>query len=219
MAALSSKTWFPRCAEVTVGRNGLTVAFACLQAALGKFCSPVIDSLARLEAQGSRVFTLLPSRDSFGLFSALPVNTGHFNRFGKCLARNCAIWFPSKHAMVRALRDPFIQRTYPALWIDCRNIFILHKSPGPPPARPPPPPPGITCPQLASLLEQCRRTADRLGHRPRHGHIPSARLARTGYQQAYLHGPARAPGDQGGHGRFLASKLLLLRELLAAHHA
>jgi hypothetical protein len=73
------------------------------------------------------------------------------------------------------------------------------------------------------------RTADRLGLRPRHGHIPSARLARTGQdqqasvaswtgqdQQAYLPSPARAVGDPGGHGRFLASKLLLLRELLAA---
>ena len=132
MAALGSKTWLPRCAEVTVGRNGLTVAFACLpdlQVALGKFCGPATNTPARLEAKGSRVFTLLPSRGSFGLFSALPVNPGHFNRFGKCLARNCAVWFPTKHAMVRALRDPFIQRTYPALWIDCRNIFILHKPP------------------------------------------------------------------------------------------
>jgi hypothetical protein len=38
-----SRTWLPRFVEVTVGRNGLTVAFACLpdlQAALGKFCGP-----------------------------------------------------------------------------------------------------------------------------------------------------------------------------------
>ena len=46
--------------------------------------------------------------------------------------------------------------------------------------------PSITCPQLASLLEQCRRTGQRLGLKPKHGFIPSARLARTGYQQAYL---------------------------------
>ena len=85
MAALGSKTWLPRCAEVTVGRNGLTVAFACLpdlQVALGKFCGPATNTPARLEAKGSRVFTLLPSRGSFGLFSALPVNPGHFRRGG-----------------------------------------------------------------------------------------------------------------------------------------
>ena len=71
----------------------------------------------------------------------------------------------------------------------------------------------VTCPQLASLLEQCRRTGHRLGLSPKHGYIPSARLVRTGYQQAYL------PKENEAHTTivsleqdkesFLAKKLLL----------
>ena len=71
----------------------------------------------------------------------------------------------------------------------------------------------ITCPQLASLLEQCRRTGQRLGLKPKHGYIPSARLARTGYQQAYLPKENEAQTTnvslQLDKESFLAKKLLL----------
>ena len=144
------------------------------------------------------------------MFSGLRVRHQHFARFGECQTRNCTVWFPTKQSMIRALRDPFIQRTYPALWIDYRTIFILHKTSLTP--APAPPSPAITCPGLASLLEQCRKTGERLGLRPRHGHIPSAKLVRTGYKHAYLPGGEKheEPEQLGGEEKcFLASKLLL----------
>ena len=208
-----------RCAEVAVTDSGLTVAFhglADLEAALRQFCSSGTDSLAKLAATGGRSFTLLPSRGSYGVFSALRVQPGHFSRFGKCQANNCSVWFASKHSMVRALRDPFVQRTYPALWIDFRNIFIMAKTSvrrAPPPAAPADP--GVTCPQLARLLEQCRRTAARLGLQPRHGHIPSAKLARTGYQQSHLPRGAAGPAAEDQQEKQLTSKLRLLRAVTA----
>ena len=212
-----------RCAEVAVTDSGLTVAFHCpadLEAALRQFCSSGTDSLAKLAAAGGRSFTLLPSRGSYGVFSALRVQPGHFSRFGKCQANNCSVWFASKHSMVRALRDAFVQRTYPALWIDFRNIFIMAKTSvrrAAPPAAPADP--GVTCPQLARLLEQCRRTAARLGLQPRHGHIPSARLTRTGYQHSHVPrgdmGAAAATAAEDQHEKQLTIKLRLLRAVTA----
>ena len=166
---------------------------------------------------------------SYGVFSAVRVNPAHFSKFNKCQPKICSVWFPTKHSLVRALRDPFIQRTYPALWIDYRNIYILHKREEKSlVAFKPVPLPlnhsltyNITCPQLAQLLDQCRRTAERLGLQPLHGHIPSNRLSKTGYQRSYL--PREkivstiASGKQDR--RFLAKKLLLLRAVTAGEAA
>ena len=62
--------------------SGLTVAFHCmrdLEAALLRFCRESTGSLARLETR-ARTFTLLPSRGSYGVFSALRVQGEHFTR-------------------------------------------------------------------------------------------------------------------------------------------
>ena len=62
--------------------SGLTVAFHCisdLEAALHRFCKESTDSLAKLESR-ARTFTLLPSRGSYGVFSALRVQGEHFTR-------------------------------------------------------------------------------------------------------------------------------------------
>ena len=71
----------------------------------------------------------------------------------------------------------------------------------------------ITCPQLTQLLDQCRRTSECLGLQPLHGHIPSNRLAKTGYQRSHLPKDnvvsTTASGAQDR--RFLAKKLSLLR--------
>ena len=113
-----------------------------------RYCTETTNSLAKLESR-SRGFTLLPSRGSYGVFSGLRVRHQHFARFGDCQTRNCTVWFPTKQSMIRALRDPLIQRTYPALWIDYRTIFILHKTSLTP--APAPPSPAITCPGLAAV--------------------------------------------------------------------
>ena len=155
------------------------------------------------------------------MFSALRVNPVHFSKFTKCQPKICSVWFPTKHSLVRALRDPFIQRTYPALWIDYRNIYILHKREERSlVALKPLPLPlnrslsyNITCPQLAQLLDQCRRTAERLGLQPLHGHIPSNRLAKTGYQRSHLpkDNAVSTIGSEKQDRRFLAKKLLVVR--------
>eukprot|EP00092_Neocalanus_flemingeri_P012935 GFUD01013934.1.p1 GENE.GFUD01013934.1~~GFUD01013934.1.p1 ORF type:complete len:748 (-),score=207.67 GFUD01013934.1:40-2010(-) len=225
-----------------------------------------------------RKFTLLPSRGFFGLFSVKRVKPEHFSRFRDCKVRNCGIWFTDKLSMFNVLRDPFIGKTYPALFIDCRNIYILssNKFPGPvqpenhekpavssalktcsqntqpqgvmtrsataklsglittdsslqtamhektvyteihdkfpssepadpaivsavaTPCQPPTPCP---CPLLATLLTAADRPANKAGLRLQKtvlglgkfgyelgkiGHIPSARLVRTGYKQSWL---------------------------------
>ena len=159
------------------------------------------------------------SSGSYGLFSAVRVNPAHFSKFPKCQPKICSVWFPTKYSLVKALRDPFIQRTYPALWIDYRNIYILHKMEERAlVAMKPLAPPSysglsfnITCPQLAQLLDQCRRTAERLGLQPLHGHIPSNRLAKTGYQRSHLPRDTSSTALKKQETRVLPQKLMLLR--------
>merc|ERR1719186_1922874 len=116
-----------QCQGLSVDEDGLFVTFssqADLTAALSQFCSspvPDVDQLSSL----SRKFTLLPSKGFFGLFSVRKVKPEHFSRFEDCQVRNCGIWFADKLSMFNILRDPFINKTYPALFIDCRNIYIL----------------------------------------------------------------------------------------------
>ena len=69
----------------------------------------------------------------------------------------------------------------------------------------------ITCPQLAQLLDQCRRTAERLGLQPLHGHIPSNRLAKTGYQRSHLPRDTSSTALKKQETRVLPQKLMLLR--------
>eukprot|EP00092_Neocalanus_flemingeri_P015933 GFUD01017250.1.p1 GENE.GFUD01017250.1~~GFUD01017250.1.p1 ORF type:complete len:1654 (+),score=467.45 GFUD01017250.1:121-5082(+) len=112
------------CKDLTVDEDGLVVSFsseADVAAALSKFSSTPVAMLPSM----CRKFTLLPSRGFFGLFSVKRVKPEHFSRFGDCKVRNCGIWFADKLSMFSVLRDPFISKTYPALFIDCRNIYIL----------------------------------------------------------------------------------------------
>ena len=151
------------------------------------------------------------------------MNPAHFSKFTKCQPKICSVWFPTKHSLVRALRDPFIQRTYPALWIDYRNIYILHRREERSlVAMKPLPLPlnqglsfNITCPQLAQLLDQCRRTAEHFRLQPLHGHIPSNRLAKTGYQRSHLpkENAVSTIASEKQDRRFLAKKLLILRSV------
>lgn len=160
------------------------------------------------------------SSGSFGVFSAVRVNPAHFSKFPKCQPKICSVWFPTKQSLIKALRDPFIRRTYPALWIDYRNIYILQKKEEMSlVASEPESLPlirglsyNITCPQLAHLLDQCRRTAERLGLQPLHGHIPSNRLAKTGYQRSHLPKEnVSTVASEKQDRRFLAKKLSLVR--------
>ena len=223
-----------RCAEMSVTERGLVVSFHCLkdlEEALAKFCTTSSNTSAKLEKR-QRAFTLLPSHGrvilfvqhcifssgSYGVFSAVRVNPAHFSKFPKCQPKICSVWFPTKHSLIKALRDPFIRRTYPALWIDYRNIYILPKKEER--SLEPVSLPlncglsfNITCPQLAQLLDQCRRTAERLGLQPLHGHIPSNRLAKTGYQRSHLPKEivVSTMACENQDRRFLAKKLSLLR--------
>ena len=140
--------------------SGLTVAFSCLgdlEAALSKFCSSATDSMTKLDTRSSS-FAILPSMGVYGLFSAFRVRIQHFTKFGDCrlISRPDfnTIWFSTKHAMLKALRDGFIQRTYPTLCIDSRNISIPKPLHQPPPA---------SCPLVAPLLEQCCLTGEKIG--------------------------------------------------------
>merc|ERR1719186_1633018 len=116
-----------QCQGLSVDEDGLSVTFsslADLTAALVQFCSSPVPDMDQLSSM-SRKFTLLPSKGFFGLFSVRKVKPEHFSRFGDCQVRNCGIWFADKLSLFNVLRDPFISKTYPALFIDCRNIYIL----------------------------------------------------------------------------------------------
>jgi len=115
------------CQGLTVDEDGLVVVFSTqddLTTALTQFCPSPVPGTEQLEAL-ARKFTILPARGGFGLFSAKRIKPEHLDRFGDCKVRNCGIWFVDKLAMFKVLRDPFISKTYPALFIDCRNVFIL----------------------------------------------------------------------------------------------
>jgi len=115
------------CEEVTVDEDGLSVIFASTEqykTALAQFCPLPIPDHAQL-ATLTRKFTLLPSRGNYGLFSAKRIKPHHFPMFNDCIVRNCGIWFTDKQSMFKVLRDPIVRKLYPALFIDCRNIFIL----------------------------------------------------------------------------------------------
>merc|ERR1719233_627141 len=115
------------CDDLTIEEDGLTVIFstaAQYRAALEQFCPSEAPSQEQL-AQLARKFTLLPASRKFGLFSRKQIKPKHFDRFPGCTVRNCGIWFTDKLVMFKVLRDPMISKIYPALFIDCRNIFIL----------------------------------------------------------------------------------------------
>merc|ERR1719233_1996543 len=115
------------CKELTVDEEGLCVIFstqAQYRAALDQFCSPPVPDQAQLAAL-ARKFTLLPAKGSYGLFCTKKIKPEHLNIFNDCIVRNSVIWFADKISMFKVLRDPFITKLYPALFIDCRNIFIL----------------------------------------------------------------------------------------------
>merc|ERR1719233_2853896 len=115
------------CDELTVEEDGLSVIFSTTdqyRAALEQFCPSEVPSQEQL-AQLARKFTLLPASRKFGLFSRKQIKPKHFDRFTGCIVRNCGIWFTDKLNMFMVLRDPMISKIYPALFIDCRNIFIL----------------------------------------------------------------------------------------------
>merc|ERR1719186_454299 len=125
------------CKDLTEDEDGLVITFssqADLTAALSQFCPPPVPDKGKLSSL-SRKFTLLPSRGFFGLFSVKRVKPEHFSRFGNCKVRNCGIWFADKLSMFRVLRDPFISKMYSALFIDCRNIYILSSNKVLPPAK------------------------------------------------------------------------------------
>merc|ERR1719153_466046 len=112
------------CKELTVDEEGLSVLFsttAQYRAALDQFCPSPAPDQAQLAAL-ARKFTLLPAKGSYGLFSTKKIKPEHFK---DCIVRNNVIWFTDKLSMFKVLRDPFVTKLYPALFIDCRNIFIL----------------------------------------------------------------------------------------------
>jgi len=115
------------CEELTVEEDGLSVTFstaAQYRSALEQFCPSEAPSQEQL-AQLARKFTLLPASRKFGLFSRKQIKPRHFDMIKDCTVRNCGIWFTDKGDMFKVLRDPIISKIYPALFIDCRNIFIL----------------------------------------------------------------------------------------------
>merc|ERR1719317_1585702 len=115
------------CEELTMEEDGLSLTFstaAQYRAALEQFCPSSTPSQAQL-AQLARKFTLLPASRKFGLFSRKQIKSRHFERFTDCSVKSCGIWFTDKMEMFKALRDPMVNKLYPALFIDCRNIFIL----------------------------------------------------------------------------------------------
>jgi len=118
-----------KCSSLSASDEGLVATFLKkddVDSALKKYCRNDTDSLEKLEGK-SKVFSFLPFRGAFGLFSVKRVKPEDFARFGDCRIAGSSIWFTSKLGLVQALRDPFILRTYPALWIDCRNIRVLEK--------------------------------------------------------------------------------------------
>merc|ERR1719233_488556 len=115
------------CKELTVDEEGLCVIFstqAQYRAALDQFCPSPVPDQTQLEAL-ARKFTLLPAAGSYGLFCTKRIRPEHLNIFNDCIVRNSVIWFTDKISMFKVLRDPFITKLYPTLFIDCRNIFIL----------------------------------------------------------------------------------------------
>merc|ERR1719233_1799060 len=115
------------CEELKVDEEGLCVIFssqAQYEAALAQFCPSPVPDQAQLAAL-TRKFTLLPAKGSYGLFSTKRIKPEHFQVFTECIVRNSGIWFSNKLTMFQVLRDPLISKLYPALFIDCRNIFIL----------------------------------------------------------------------------------------------
>jgi len=115
------------CKELAVEEDGLSVIFstaAQFRGALAQFCPSPLPDQAQLAAL-TRKFTLLPAKGSYGLFSTKRIKPEHFQVFTECIVRNSGIWFSNKLTMFQVLRDPLISKLYPALFIDCRNIFIL----------------------------------------------------------------------------------------------
>merc|ERR1719233_839418 len=115
------------CKELTVDEEGLCVIFSTLaqyRAALAQFCPSPVPDQAQLAAL-ARKFTLLPAKGSYGLFCTKRIKPEHLNIFNDCIVRNSVIWFADKLSMFKVLREPFVTKLYSALFIDCRNIFIL----------------------------------------------------------------------------------------------
>jgi len=119
-----------KCSSLSATDDGLIAAFKRkedLENALKRYCREESDSLEKLEGR-KKGFNFLPLKGAYGLFSVKRVKPEDFARFGNCKIVGSSIWFTNKLGLVQALRDPYILRTYPALWVDCRNIRVSDKT-------------------------------------------------------------------------------------------
>ena len=125
-----------KCTSIDSNDDGLVFNFSSkedLDNALNKFCPEAVSDPGLLDAM-SRKFTLIPSRGSFGIFSSKRIKLEDLKKFGQCKLNMCSLWFSDKMEVIKALRDPAISKLYPALYIDCRNVFILRSIRAPTPA-------------------------------------------------------------------------------------
>ena len=115
------------CTSIDNNEDGLVFTFSnkdSFNRALNQFFPVAVTDPSSLDVI-CRKFTLIPSRGSFGIFTSKRIRMEDLRKFGDCKLNMCSLWFSDKMEVIRILRDPVIAKLYPALYIDCRNIFIL----------------------------------------------------------------------------------------------
>ena len=124
------------CTSIDNNEDGLVFNFSSKEAynkALNQFFPEAVTDPSLLDTI-CRKFTLIPSRGSFGIFTSKRIRLEDLKKFGDCKLNMCSLWFADKMEVIRILRDPRVAKMYPALYIDCRNIFILKSIRAPIPA-------------------------------------------------------------------------------------
>merc|ERR1719219_1356113 len=126
-----------KCCKISLNEeDGLVFHFSSMEDynnVLTKYCPEFLGQQKEFAAL-TRKFTMIPSRGNYGIFSVRRVRQADFSQFGHFKFHNNTLWFNEKLDIIQALRDPHISHHYPAIYVDCRNIFILQN------IRPPPPP-------------------------------------------------------------------------------
>ena len=115
-----------KCSKITNGDDGLVFHFSNVEAfngVLNKYCPELVGDRKQFDAL-TRRFTLIPSRGSYGVFSAKRVDPEDFQGVAHCKLYYNSLWFTDKMEVVRVLRDENLGKLYPTLYIDCKNIII-----------------------------------------------------------------------------------------------
>ena len=117
-----------KCCKISLNEeDGLVFHFSSIEDyndVLTKYCPEFLGQQKRFAAL-TRKFTMIPSRGNYGIFSVKRVRQSDFSKFGQFKLHNNTLWFNEKLDIIQALRDPQISQQYPAIYVDCRNIFIL----------------------------------------------------------------------------------------------